>query len=454
MHLETSAAHLGPSQQSSKFPVIFLAAGILFSLFAYFLSSGFSISDEPLLLTLGKASTAGICAYCAMAFFALMQASSLKRAQVRENGAIFGLSLFSTLVFLALCTTGDIVSFAVLGACWAVIFASLAAFRSKDTSSSEGAAKLFHGASFWFLLMCLAAIFAVISVGNTEVSSLMHLSAQDDLVARLATSLLLVAMLSFMGAPPFFMLFVDALEAMPPLVATLFLGGSLISGSLFVSQLLAGAGSQGLSGATYVLIIVFAFISLIVAPLRAIDQRRISKMVIYLFLTLPGIFLLIGMQVGGTKEPSEALVPVFVLLSLAIPSALGGVAFFKHKKSLEPTWEEFAGAGRKHPVIASAWIYTLASLAGIPGTMGFAIRLEILRSCSTDQILLIAAFVWLSVVLASLAVIRLGIFLFAKPTTYHLSKHHEPERAFWIVMLSVALFVISVFPNIVLDLFL
>jgi len=79
------------------------------------------------------------------------------------------------------------------------------------------------------------------------------------------------------------------------------------------------------------------------------------------------------------------------------------------------TWETWSGLGRNHPAYALALLWLLGSLAGLPGTAGFSIRLATTEAAFSDGALVLGLVSALAPALAMVPLLRLAIFLFAKP---------------------------------------
>lgn len=127
------------------------------------------------------------------------------------------------------------------------------------------------------------------------------------------------------------------------------------------------------------------------------------------------------------------LLPIFYLhLAIAIPGALAGIRFWKHTKNADKTWEDYAGAGRKHPVVSLAWLYILTSLAGAPPTLGFWLYTQIQADWLPPLIVL-------SIMASMIPIARLGVFMFGKPTHYELQQLHQPRQSFFIITCALLL---------------
>jgi NADH-quinone oxidoreductase subunit N len=180
------------------------------------------------------------------------------------------------------------------------------------------------------------------------------------------------------------------------------------------------------------ILFAFAGFSLIIPSILAFEQQRIGRLVSYLIMGQSGMFLLLALL----KVPSISV--LYLHLALAIPGILAGVRFWKHTQNSDKNWEDYAGAGRKHPYVTVAWLYMLSSMAGAPFTPGFWIYLQLAHAAEQAHLYWIFALIIAGITLAMFPITRLAVFMFGKPTHYEMMRLHEPRQAFLVIACAIA----------------
>ncbi|MBL4817822.1 MAG: hypothetical protein JKY15_01140 [Deltaproteobacteria bacterium] len=330
--------------------------------------------------------------------------AQLRQAQI-EYGEVYALILVCHALTLYLITSQDLLQFILLSAFANMLLVGLSSFRKDHSLVTEVALKYLIISIFLFCLLSL---------------SLLFFAHSNQVVAR---SFLWGSLLLFIGCTPFFNIHVKYLEKAPPFASTLLMSVTLIGGGSFI----ANFATQYLSTNLFHFLLVFASLSLIIPPILALDQQRIAKLVSFLCMVQAGILLLLSLF-------KLASIQVFFLhLSLAIPGTLAGIRFWKHSQKSGFNWEDYAGAGRKHPLVALAWLYTLSSLIGAPLTLGFWLYLEIAQAAIANQLEWILALIGIAIVLGMFPIARLAVFMFGKPTRHAMMRLHRPQQSFLII---------------------
>ena len=339
----------------------------------------------------------------ALVIFSLMLGNSL------EHGDAYALILVSYAVILLLCEVKNLLDFTVLTAFLNMLWVGLCYFRKTRRLVAEISLKLLFGSLAYFCFLSAAIILSLQSIGSLDFNVLL---AHPE--AKLALSWVWIALLMWIGSVPFLGVHVDYLDAAPSFASVLFLGGILITGGNLISVFTQAP----LDPKLFKILVFFAGASLLVPPILALDQKRIARMIAYICLSQAGMVLLLALF-------DSKLLPIFYLhIAIAIPGALAGIRFWKHTKNPDKTWEDYAGAGRKHPYVSISWLYILSSLAGAPATLGFWLYAQ------ADQVLILIV---LAIVVSMIPIARLGVFMFGKPIRHELGKLHQPRQSFLII---------------------
>lgn len=404
--LESLGTYAGIRKTGSRYYIVLVAlVGILLA--AYHL---------PTQLILGVCTLATLMCL-------ILSVSQMHHADL-EFGDGYALILVAYALFLLLCTVDNLIDFTVMTAFFNMILVGLNYFRKSRRLVAEISIKLLFGSLFYFCLLSIAIILCLQSVGSTEFSILI---AHPE--AKLAISFVWIAILLWIGSVPFFGIHIDYLDSAPAFSSALFLSTVLISGGTLISRL----GVSHLDPKLFQILVFFAGASLLIPPILGLDQRRIGRMIAYLCMTQAGVVLLLTLFQVST-------LPVFYLhITLAIPGALAGIRFWKHSQNSDKNWEDYAGAGRKHPFVGFSWLFILSSLAGTPPTLGFWIYCELSRVALRTQAHWVMALIILAIIASMIPIARLSIFMFGKPIKHELAQHHQPRQAFFIITCAVLL---------------
>lgn len=339
-----------------------------------------------------------------------------------ELGDAYALILVAHAFLLLLCTANNLIDFAVFSAFFNISLTGLNYFRKSRRFVSEISIKFIFGSLFYFCFLSIAIALSLQNVGSTEFSVIM-----THPEAKLAISFVWIALLLWIGCVPFFGIHVDYLNAAPSFSSVLFLGGILISGG----TLMNGFTQHPLDPKLFEILVFFAGASLLIPPILGLDQKRIGRMVAYLCMTQSGLLLLLTLF----RVP---ILPIFYIhIAIAIPGALAGVRFWKHSKNSEENWEDYAGAGRKHPFVAFSWLFILGSFAGVPPTLGFLIYSKLAQKAIHAQAYWVLPLIVLAIVASMIPIARLGVFMFAKPVRHELVLLHQPRQTFLIIACAI-----------------
>ncbi|MFZ9890124.1 MAG: hypothetical protein ACO3JL_21710, partial [Myxococcota bacterium] len=116
------------------------------------------------------------------------------------------------------------------------------------------------------------------------------------------------------------------------------------------------------------------------------------------------------------------------------------------------TWERWSGAGRVYPLLGLAMVWLWSSLAGLPGTIGFASRVVTAQAAFGAGLDLLGIVVVVAPVLAAAPVLRLTIFLFAKTPDLELRASMSGWRTLVVVVAALVVFLLGIFPMPLLEL--
>ena len=270
----------------------------------------------------------------------------------------------------------------------------LVAFKRTSAASVEAGMKYFIMGSVAsaFLLYGIAFLFGL-SGGTSFIEiqrALLSPKPGQDLWLGLAVVLTGGAFLFKVAAVPMHMWTPDAYEGAPTPI-TGFMSSAVKAAAFgsFLKFLYAGISGPALASLHLPLGQVlgcFAVLTMTVGNILALTQRSIKRMLAYSAIAHAG-YLLLG-TVATIDDPTLGtpfLAPTGAVPFYLVGYALASLAGFAALASLGKDGEELttegqlAGLSKRHPIAALALTVSVLSLAGVPPTLGFFGKLQILR---------------------------------------------------------------------------
>ena len=309
----------------------------------------------------------------------------------------------------------------------------LAAFKRQSQASVEAGVKYFimGAVASAFLLYGMAFIYGL--TGGTSFTDIERGLAVSAEARRLYVSLALVfcggAFLFKVAAVPFHMWTPDAYEGAPTPVAGFMSSGVKVAAfGAFLKFLFAGmSGAAMLETALPVaeVLAMIAVITMTVGNLMALPQRNVKRVLAYSAVAHAG-YLLLGC-VAYSQDP--VLGEGYVLPGGNVPFylvgyALASLAAFGALTSVGADGEEMtreaqlAGLGRRYPFAGAVLALAMISLAGVPPTLGFFGKFQMIRevlSVEDGKYLPYVLVMILNSVVSAYYYLRVTVYIYMSP---------------------------------------
>jgi NADH-quinone oxidoreductase subunit N len=167
---------------------------------------------------------------------------------------------------------------------------------------------------------------------------------------------------------------------------------------------------------------VIVILTLAVGNLAAIAQRNIKRMLAYSSISHAGFIMMAFVTYGQADVYAEAVTSVlFYLLAFAVTSfgSWAVVIALERAEGKGLELEDYAGLGKKYPVLAAAMVVFMLSFTGVPPTLGFGGKFFLFRT------VLEGGFVGLAIVgvLASLV----SAYYYLRVVIYMYFQEGDPE---------------------------
>src|SRR5580693_7118685 len=275
----------------------------------------------------------------------------------------------------------------------------LAGYRRDSVKSSESAVKYFLLGSFAtaFFLYGIALVYGV--TGTTNLTQMANADTTGNLI-KLGLALILIGLGFKVAAAPFQLWTPDVYEGAPTPVTALFSAGP--KAATFALLLRIFATVPAATHFWFWAFWILAALTMFVGNLGALVQTNVKRMLAYSSIAHAGYILVAFAAVtylegnadtGGAAAYAAVL---FYLLSYAlvklgaftVVSQLGGAG----EKNL--ALDDYAGLGRRQPIVAAALGLFLLSLLGLPVTAGFFGKFYVFKAAVNSHL------IWLAVLMA------------------------------------------------------
>jgi NADH-quinone oxidoreductase subunit N len=314
----------------------------------------------------------------------------------------------------------------------------MAGFRRTDLKSNESALKYFLLGSFSsaFFLYGVALIFGatgstnLLAIAETLRSSEPHLG-----LVELSAALMLIALCFKVAVAPFHIWTPDVYEGAPtPVTGFMSVGPKAAGFAVLFRVFLTAFPSIENRWASAIWLI--AALTMMLGNIIAVVQPNIKRMLAYSSIAHAG-YVAVAFAATSDRGVSAAL---FYLLAYSLMNlgAFAIVTILSRSEDKLVNLTDYAGLGARRPVLAAVLTLFLLSLAGIPGTAGFAGKFFIFRAALESRL------IWLTVIGVLTTVVSFYYYLYVIVQMYM----REPSGDFDDVRvcgsLKVALIVASV----------
>ncbi|MBU0506251.1 MAG: NADH-quinone oxidoreductase subunit N [bacterium] len=303
--------------------------------------------------------------------------------------------------------------------------------HKKNSKSGEAAIKYFITGSVASAILLYGIAIFYGSFGTLDLSILSQQAVAPNLVflRKIAVSLLLVGVLFKLAIVPFHFWAPDVYEGAPAPVTGFMATGVKIAAFGFALRILTSLeildSSLLNTEQVYLLLKTLMIATLILGNLLALIQESIKRMLAYSSISHAGfaLFGILASYAQGTFDPQSTYTVLFYLTGYLFMT-LGAFAFLSlliKENSEADQFTDLRGLGHKHPFLAGIFTLFMLSLIGIPGTVGFAGKYNIIALAVQNN----------HISLALLAVIMsvISVFYYLKPSVLMYFKENDTTQS-------------------------
>ena len=323
------------------------------------------------------------------ALIVLLSIDYLRRSGV-ESGEYYALVLFSTSGMLLLTSASDlIVVFLAIELMSLSLYVLSGLFKGRR-QAGEASMKYFLLGAFAsaFLLYGIALLYGATGTTNIDRIAAAAAAAPHDTLLIAGLGLLLVGFGFKISSAPFHMWAPDVYEGAPTSVTALIATGSKAAVFAVLVRLLL-SGVRAVQADWTAVLWVLAALTMTLGNVVAIAQSNLKRLLAYSSIAHVG-YMLVGLAAGGAAGAGAVL---FYLLAYTFTTAgtFGVITLCVRAGEEAVDVRDYAGLGRRHPVLAFALALLLLSLVGIPPLAGFVGKFYLFGAAVR------AGFVWLTV---------------------------------------------------------
>jgi len=267
----------------------------------------------------------------------------------------------------------------------------LAAFHRNEAKSSEAGLKYFvlGALASGILLYGISLVYGF--TGTTSFAAL-HGLVRGAGAADLGTLIGLVFILSGLAfkisAVPFHMWTPDVYEGAPTPVAAFFAGAPKAAAMGLLLRVAVGAFG-GMTFDWRQIVTFVSIASMLLGAVGAIGQTNIKRLLAYSSINNVG-FALIGLAAGTREGVTGVLFYMAVYLVMTTGSFLAVLAMRGADGEPVETLASLSGLSRTRPWLATAFLFLMLSLAGIPPLLGFFPKLAVFQAAMDAKLYVLA----------------------------------------------------------------
>jgi NADH-quinone oxidoreductase subunit N len=373
-------------------------------------------------------------------------------AQNIHSGEYYGLILFGTVGMVLMSSAIELVLIFIALEISSISTYILAGYRRRTASSTESSIKYFLLGSFAtaFFLYGVALMFG--TTGSTNVLEIKAaLGSSTTLLAVAATALMIVGLGFKVASAPFHIWTPDVYEGAPaPIVALMSTGPKAAAFAVLLRVLFATTPTQW-----FWLIWISAALSMTLGNFGALLQNNVKRMLAYSSIAHAG-YLLVAFAAAGDTGISAAIFYTAAYAAMNV-GAFAVVSHFAAGGERYVSLEDYAGLGRRSPLLAFTLTIFLLSLIGIPATAGFLAKYYVFNAALAAAAHP-TALVWLTVIglinsaVASYYYLRLIVLMYMRePVVSEAPPNATASMRLALVLAAIATIYLGVAPGRVLD---
>lgn len=348
----------------------------------------------------------------AIAVVSILISFEYLRVQRIRAGEYYGLILFGTVGMCLMSSAIELVLIFIALEISSISTYILAGFRRHNATSSESSLKYFLLGSFAtaFFLYGVALMFG--ATGSTNLDTINQMLSSGNghmpMLAYVATALMFVGLGFKVASAPFHVWTPDVYEGAPAPVVGMMSTGPKAAAFAVLLRVLFEARAPGY----FWLLWVSAALSMTIGNVCALVQDNVKRLLAYSSIAHAGYLL-----VAFVAQPDLGTSAAMFYTAAYAAMNVGAFAIVSHLAAANEryvTLEDYAGLGRKSPVLAATFTFFLMSLIGIPITGGFFAKFYVLSAALKSNLVGLAIILVLNSALGAYYYLRIIVLMYMR----------------------------------------
>jgi NADH-quinone oxidoreductase subunit N len=372
----------------------------------------------------------------------------IKRMKI-ERGEYYVLMLLSVAGMMLMSQATDlIITFLALELLSIPLYV-LAAFAYPRAESEESGIKYFLLGAFatGFVVYGIALVFG--ATGTTDFSGIVAAvkgGAANPTLLLIGAALVLVGFGFKVALVPFHMWTPDVYQGAPTSVTAFMAAGAKAAGFAALLRVFATA-FPSLAVDLMPVMAVLSAITMIVGNVIAVAQTDIKRMLAYSSIAQAGYILMAFVPADPVVRLVSVAAGLFYLVAYTITSfgSWGVVIALEQAEGKGLAIADYAGLGRKYPLLAAAMTIFMLSLTGLPPTLGLIGKLYLFRAVMEGGIYWLALVGVLTSLISAYYYLRVVVTMYMKDGSPQVIR--EGWLEFTIAVCAVLTVVFSLIPQ-------
>src|SRR5437763_11780940 len=387
----------------------------------------------------------------AVTLLVILSSYEYMEVQQIRAGEYYGLILFGAVGMALMSSAMELVLIFIALEISSISTYILAGFRRRSAISSESSVKYFLLGSFAtaFFLYGVALMFG--ATGSTRIDTIgqalgQYANGGGPILAYLGVALMFVGLGFKVAAAPFHVWTPDVYEGAPSPVV----GFMSTAPKAAVFAVLVRVLFQGQAPGRVVLIWVTAALSMTIGNVAALVQDNVKRLLAYSSIAHAGYLLVAFASLPENGIPAA----MFYTASYAVMNvgAFAVVGHFANAGERYVTLEDYAGLGKRSPLLAAVFTMFLLSLIGIPAFGGFFAKFYVFSAALQANLVGLVIVGVLNSAVAAYYYLRIIVVMYMREPRQEVPVTPVPAGLGFALALSLAATIyLGVLPNRVLE---
>ena len=338
--------------------------------------------------------------------------TSLEYLEVQQirSGEFYALALFGSVGMMLMSSAVELVLIFIALEISSISTYILAGMRRRAAESAEASLKYFLLGSFAtaFFLYGVALVFGATHTTNVYGIAKYLQGQRVPTLAYLAVGLMFVGLAFKVGSAPFHVWTPDVYEGSPAPVVALMSTGPKAAAFAVLLRVLFATGAPG----WFWIVWVSAVLSMTLGNIGALVQQNVKRLLAYSSIAHAG-YLMVAFAAANEVGISAV---IFYLASYAAMNvgAFAVVSHFGSAGEKYVTLDDYAGLGRRSPILAAILTIFLLSLIGIPVTGGFFAKFYVFSAALKSNLVGLTIIAVMNSAIAAYYYLRVIVYMYMR----------------------------------------